>query len=127
MGGHGEHGHDHHPKRLYNPIITHMVHDEGHHVAKFECPDWRIYKVENAPDLLKVQERLAAMGIKDPWLRNHVWRYDPQFGYLSPAKAGIKYFTTGMKYGFAAFVASVALVTGYQKFYGVKDGHGKHH
>ena len=28
------------------------------------------------PELLDVQRRLAAQGLKDPWLRNQSWRYD---------------------------------------------------
>jgi len=34
-----------------------------------KIPDYRIYKVEDAPDLLKTQEKLAQHGLKDPWLR----------------------------------------------------------
>jgi hypothetical protein len=33
-------------------------------------PDWRQYKVENCPELADVQKRLAARGLKDPWLRS---------------------------------------------------------
>ena len=69
MGG-GEHGHDHHhPKIIHNPVISHYITDSHHGGEKFKCPDYKIYKVENAPDLLKVQEKLAAKGLKDPWLR----------------------------------------------------------
>ena len=40
-------------------------------------PDYKIYKVgEHTPELLEVQQKLAAKGLKDPWLRNEVWRYD---------------------------------------------------
>merc|ERR1712071_25147 len=45
----------------------------GHGVMK--VPDWKIYKVENIPELMKVQEALAKKGLSDPWLRNEVWRY----------------------------------------------------
>lgn len=40
-----------------------------HHTEKMEIPDYRIYKVEDCPELLKIQERLAQKGLKDPWLR----------------------------------------------------------
>jgi hypothetical protein len=30
---------------------------------------YKIYKVDNVPELQKVQERLKAHGLKDPWLR----------------------------------------------------------
>lgn len=32
-------------------------------------PDWRKFKVEDTPELLEVQKKLAARGLKDPWLR----------------------------------------------------------
>ena len=28
------------------------------------------------PELQKLQEKLAALGLKDPWIRNEVWRFD---------------------------------------------------
>lgn len=40
---------------------------DNHH--KIEIPDYRIYRVEDSPDLLKVQRKLAQLGLKDPWLR----------------------------------------------------------
>lgn len=48
--------------------------DHGH--PKLEVPDYRIYKVEDCPKLLKVQRALAQKGLKDPWLRFvhcHFW------------------------------------------------------
>jgi hypothetical protein len=42
--------------------------DHGHH-HKYEVPDYRIYKVEDCPQLVKVQRALAQKGLKDPWLR----------------------------------------------------------
>lgn len=43
--------------------------DHHHHGPKVVIPDWRIYKVEDAPELVRVQKMLAAKGLKDPWLR----------------------------------------------------------
>lgn len=34
-----------------------------------KIPDYRIYKVEDAPQLVEVQNKLARHGLKDPWLR----------------------------------------------------------
>lgn len=42
--------------------------DHGHH-HKYEVPDYRIYKIEDCPKLVKVQKALAQKGLKDPWLR----------------------------------------------------------
>lgn len=42
----------------------------GHgHGDPYKVPDASIYKVENAPKLLEVQEALARQGLRDPWLR----------------------------------------------------------
>lgn len=32
-------------------------------------PDYKVYKLEDAPELVNVQKRLAARGLKSPWLR----------------------------------------------------------
>lgn len=43
-------------------------HDHHHH-QEFKCPDWRQYKLENAPELMEVQRALDRVGLKNPWLR----------------------------------------------------------
>lgn len=43
-------------------------HSHGHH-HEFKIPDWRSYKVENAPELMQVKIALAQKGLSDPWLR----------------------------------------------------------
>jgi len=49
----------------------------GHHHERLQIPDWKIYQVgDHTPNLQKIQHRLAARGLKDPWIRNEVWRYD---------------------------------------------------
>ena len=48
-----------------------------HHGERLPIPDYKIYQVgEHTPELLKVERMLAAKGLKDPWMRNEVWRYD---------------------------------------------------
>nr|AQS22559.1 NADH dehydrogenase 1 beta subcomplex subunit 3 [Pseudodiaptomus poplesia] len=47
----------------------------GDHGMKI--PDWKSFTVgEHTPELLKLQKMLDSLGLKDPWLRNEVWRYD---------------------------------------------------
>ena len=74
--GHGDHGHGHghdhhhhHEQPLENSVIRYEIPDAPHHVEDFQAPDWRLFKVENAPELVAVRDRLAARGLKDPWLR----------------------------------------------------------
>ncbi|CAG7831484.1 unnamed protein product [Allacma fusca] len=46
-----------------------------HHVHVPKLPDYRSYKVEDIPQLVKNKENLAKLGLKDPWARNEVWRF----------------------------------------------------
>lgn len=40
-------------------------------------PDYKIYKVDkHTPELQELERKLAEKGLKDPWIRNEVWRYD---------------------------------------------------
>lgn len=48
----------------------------------FKAPDWRQYKVEEVPVLKKVQDDLAKKGLRNPWLRNDVWRYKHWPGFI---------------------------------------------
>lgn len=47
---------------------AHHGHDHGHSHG-FKIPDWRSYKVDNAPELVQLKTALAQKGLKDPWLR----------------------------------------------------------
>ena len=70
QGAHGHHGHHgHHGPHQPKSVINYYIPDAGHEIEPFKAPDWRIYKVENAPELVKAQNILAAKGLKDPWLR----------------------------------------------------------
>lgn len=64
MGGHG-----HHPAPVIKSVINYEIPEAAHAVENFKSPDWRKYKVESAPELVAVKNRLAAKGLKDPWLR----------------------------------------------------------
>ncbi|GAB6024174.1 NADH dehydrogenase (ubiquinone) 1 beta subcomplex [Chamberlinius hualienensis] len=112
MGG-GEHGHSH-------------GHGDGHghgHEKPYEIPDWKIYKVEDVPQLVTLQNLLAQKGLKDPWLRNEVWRYHKNFGTI-PQRIR-KTFFTGFGVGFAAFLATIAFEKLTQK--DDEHGHADHH
>ncbi|XP_061464017.1 NADH dehydrogenase [ubiquinone] 1 beta subcomplex subunit 3 [Rhineura floridana] len=90
----------------------------GHEHGKMVFPDYRVWKVEGTP-LQEVQERLARRGLKDPWLRNEVWRYK---GVFEKPVTVMEVFGKGFKWGFAAFV--IALAVEYTFFPPKKDdGH----
>ena len=61
MGGHAA--------PVIKSVINYEIADAAHHVDNFKSPDWRKFKIANAPELVSVQQRLAAKGLKDPWLR----------------------------------------------------------
>ncbi|PNF35715.1 NADH dehydrogenase [ubiquinone] 1 beta subcomplex subunit 3 [Cryptotermes secundus] len=96
--------------------------DHGHH--KYEVPDYRIYKIEDCPKLVKVQKALAQKGLKDPWLRNEVWRFQPAFkteGY----RARLTFFR-GIQWGFAAFLATIAIEKVWETMSPSDHSHGHH-
>ena len=127
--GHGSHDHHHHEQPIENSVIKYEIPDAPHHVEDFKAPDWRLFKVENAPELAEVQHRLAAQGLKDPWLRNEVWRYDSQFGAVPVRTGMLRNAGTGMKWGLALAVGTVLLQTGYNAVFKKGDahhGHGHH-
>ena len=44
---------------------------------KVEVPDWKTQTVgEHTPELLENRQKLAALGLKDPWERNEAWRFN---------------------------------------------------
>uniref|UniRef100_A0A6V7M6C2 NADH dehydrogenase [ubiquinone] 1 beta subcomplex subunit 3 n=1 Tax=Bracon brevicornis TaxID=1563983 RepID=A0A6V7M6C2_9HYME len=55
-------------------------HDHHHHGPPYKVPSASIYKLEDAPPLMELQKKLAKKGLRDPWLRNHVWKYQKKFG-----------------------------------------------
>jgi len=110
MGGdHGAHGHD------------------AHHGPKI--PDAKIYRVEAIPELMAVKRALAAKGLKDPWLRNEVWRYDTN---IMGTKKQIFMATMGrgMKWGFVAAVITTLIgkaMESDEHGHGHRHGHDKPH
>ena len=104
----------------------------GHHheVHVPKVPDYSIYKIEDAPELVKLQERLAKKGLKDPWLRNHVWRYTLTPKTRTSHWVFLHFATKGWK----IWVPLVGLTIAVEHFLGIDyhahghgDGHGGHH
>ncbi|CAB3364277.1 Hypothetical predicted protein [Cloeon dipterum] len=80
----------------------------GHgHGPPYKIPDYRIYKVDGVPELMRVKTALAAKGLRDPWLRNEVWRYDPSFG-TTKQRIQLTFFR-GFKYGLGLALITVAI------------------
>ncbi|XP_068084450.1 NADH dehydrogenase [ubiquinone] 1 beta subcomplex subunit 3 [Anabrus simplex] len=100
--------------------------DHGHGHPKYTVPDWRIYQVENCPELVQVQQALAAKGLKDPWLRNEVWRFNPkEFG--THGQRFRMFFFRGFKFGFGAFLLTIAAEKLFEKASPESHNNDHHH
>lgn len=91
----------------------------GHKFQPYKMPDPDIYKVEDVPELKRVQEELAKKGLKDPWLRNHVWRYH---GTQSQFMRILVCLTRGWRVGVPAFLLTI----GIEQYFGIDYGHEHH-
>uniref|UniRef100_A0A182MYS8 Protein aurora borealis n=1 Tax=Anopheles dirus TaxID=7168 RepID=A0A182MYS8_9DIPT len=103
-----------------------MGHGHGHG-PPYKVPDASIYKVADAPELVEVERALARRGLKDPWLRNEVWRYNVK-QFSTHRSRLVTFLFKGFPLGFAAFVATIgveyALGVDYHGGHGHGNGHG---
>uniref|UniRef100_A0A8D8QLZ6 NADH dehydrogenase [ubiquinone] 1 beta subcomplex subunit 3 n=1 Tax=Cacopsylla melanoneura TaxID=428564 RepID=A0A8D8QLZ6_9HEMI len=98
----------------------------GHHFEPpFKVPDWKKMKVENCPQLQNVERALAAKGLKDPWLRNYVWRFPPEL-HSNMVVRMKDHFTIGMRTGFILCAVTLAAEYTYKFFVPPKDHHHNH-
>jgi len=89
-------------------------------------PDHKIYTVgEHTPELLEVQQKLAAKGLKDPWLRNEVWRYDlkNRMANTTVAKSHLYLVARGFIPGLILATISTVLWKQYEKTLHHDDHH----
>lgn len=87
---------------------------------KLVVPDYKTYKVDRwTPELLNVQQKLAAKGLKDPWLRNEVWRYDERMWNTPTQRLKI-----AAKRGLIPGIALAIITTAISNYY---DSHSPHH
>lgn len=95
-----------------------------HHHEPYKVPDYRIYKVEDVPLLMKTKNALEARGLSDPWLRNEVWRYNvKEFG--TEGSRAYLLFMRGFKYGVAGVALTLLGTAIYDKLYpSAHHGHG---
>jgi len=80
----------------------------GKHLPKgVRIPDWRKYSTKGLPELVDVEERLAARGLKNPWLRNEAWRFNRRLWGTSMDRW--LFMFRYIKYGVAGFVVCEAI------------------
>ncbi|XP_013197545.2 NADH dehydrogenase [ubiquinone] 1 beta subcomplex subunit 3 [Amyelois transitella] len=90
----------------------------GHHEAPYKIPPYTQFTAKGIPQLEELQSALAKRGLKDPWIRNEAWRYDPGWG--TRLQRARKFFFKGFSIGLALTVVTVGL----EKAFGGDDGHG---
>ncbi|KAL8585317.1 hypothetical protein ACOMHN_036753 [Nucella lapillus] len=87
---------------------------------KFKVPDWKTYKVDGIPNLEKTQRLLAARQLKDPWIRNEVWRFSKE-NYGGQYRNAAVSLGRGLKWALLAVGLTISLdVLG---FLGTPSGH----
>ncbi|KAJ8925378.1 hypothetical protein NQ315_009209 [Exocentrus adspersus] len=85
----------------------------GHgHKEPFTVPDYRIYKVSDIPELVVIEKALE-YGVMIP-------------SYGAQKAAVLNCFFRGFKYGFGAFLITIAGTALYDKMYPSEHGHGDH-
>jgi len=92
----------------------------GHGHGTPKVPDYRIYKVEDVPELMQTKRALASQGLKDPWLRNEVWKYDVRIRGTTKHIIS-KTIGRGMLIGFGLALATTAI----GKVLEMREGHGE--
>nr|AIX97465.1 NADH dehydrogenase (ubiquinone) 1 beta subcomplex 3 [Ceratosolen solmsi] len=96
---------------------------KGHHQLP-KIPDASVYKVENSVVLMNLQKKLAEKGLKDPWIRNHVWRFEDYNRSKYPKSILSSFFLQGYKY----WIPLIGLTIAVESFLGIDySGHGHGH
>jgi len=93
----------------------------GHHHTEYKIPNASIYKVEGIPELEQLQNELKRRGLKDPWIRNEVWRYNVK-EFSTHRVRLLKFLFRGFPLGLAAAAATIAYETAF-----ADDSHGHGH
>merc|ERR1711976_302967 len=86
----------------------------GGNQPEFKIPDYRIYKIDGIKDLEWVRDELAKKGLKDPWLRNEVWRYK---GYTGRVNMAFNFF----KRGFVGAALLMGVTIAIDKGFGISE------
>jgi len=95
---------------------------------KIVIPDYKIYQVnEHTPELQALEKKLAERGLKDPWIRNEVWRYDMRDRCMTNELKGFHVIFRGFIPGLILAVGSAFLWWEYDKRYLSHHHHDDHH
>ena len=108
--------------------LTDILRGGGGRGPKLVIPDYKIYQVnEHTPELQALEKKLAERGLKDPWIRNEVWRYDMRDRCVTNEMKGIHLVFRGFIPGLILAVGSAFLWWEYDKRYLSHHHHDDHH
>ncbi|CAF0847459.1 unnamed protein product [Didymodactylos carnosus] len=110
VSGDSSHHHHQHPD----------VHPYG---VNFRIIDWRTQKVDGIPELEKLRTMLAARGLKDPWIRNLVWRYDRKAGFWPIWRRMSRTVLIGLPYAVVATISTLLTEKAIAQYYPPKHFH----
>ncbi len=84
--------------------------------------DWRSYKVDGIPELEKHRSTLNNKGLRDPWIRNYAWLYDPKTGAYPNWRLTVRTAFFGFRYAMVAlatcFITEKILEKAFPPFHG---------
>lgn len=64
--------------------------------------DWRSYQVNGIPELERHRSKLTNKGLRDPWIRNQAWLFDPKAGAYPQWRVGVRTAFFGFRYAMVA-------------------------
>jgi len=87
-----------------------------------KIPDWRTYTIgPHTPELQHTERMLKSCGLKDPWLRNEVWRYDRRNPMVLDQSVRFKDAMGWVPFKYAF---GIAIVTAGIRYYLTSGDHG---
>ncbi|KAK5973616.1 NADH-ubiquinone oxidoreductase B12 subunit family protein [Trichostrongylus colubriformis] len=100
----------------------------GHH-EPFKIPHYSIYNnYRDFPELAAHEKRLAQIGLKDNWIRNHVYLFDREMPHVRGQWNHFKrLILPGWKIGVGLAAAMIAVEEGYLYYKYGKTSWDAHH
>jgi len=113
--------------RFYNWLYRdYRGYDVTYYGKNIPIPDHTYYKVDNIPELVNHKNSLEYYGLKDPWIRNEVWRFGKGYGESVPKNFNKK-FIRGWKQGLVLAVLYTLYCNKYYPNYNsFHDKHAEH-
>jgi len=114
------HAKEHLPFAPWYPEMNEVGYDHKVH-GTFVIPDHRVYNVARtaavSPNTADYVQQLEAAGLKDPWIRNELWRQDPYAGLFSRKQVMKDFLMKSLKIGTGLALTHFVLRKTYDYFF----------